>query len=195
MLTIMTEELVVLVDEDNIPIGTAPKAQVHHRDTPLHRAFSCFIFNSRGELLLQQRAAEKVTWPEVWSNSCCGHPLPEEELEHAVRRRLDDELGVVDVRLQLALPEYRYRAEHLGVVENEICPVWIGFSNSEVAPNPEEVMATRWISWSEFLVGVRRQDDAFFKALSPWCLEETQLLADSSALGKFLPTLTEEVRP
>jgi isopentenyl-diphosphate Delta-isomerase len=181
----MTQELVVLVEEQNNPIGTAPKAEVHHRDTPLHRAFSCFIFNARGELLLQQRAATKVTWPQVWSNSCCGHPLPGEALEAAVRRRLADELGIVEVELALALPDYRYRAEHLGVVENEICPVWVGASEQPPRPAPEEVMDLRWTPWETFVEGIARSREPFYEELSPWCREETLLLAKSEALARF----------
>jgi isopentenyl-diphosphate delta-isomerase len=88
----MTEERVILVNDLSEVIGTAPKASVHHRDTPLHRAFSCFGFNGRGELLLQQRALHKVTWPGIWSNSVCGHPLPGEVYVDAVHRRLANEL-------------------------------------------------------------------------------------------------------
>ena len=182
----MTEERVILVDQDNQPIGTAPKAEVHHAATPLHRAFSCFVYNGRGELLLQQRALHKVTWPGIWSNSCCGHPLPDEDYEDAVHRRLADELGLADVALQLALPDYRYRAEMLGVVENEFCPVWIGYSDATPKPNPDEVAAVQYRSWAEFLAGVNANADPFYQELSPWCREETRLLYEGDVLGRFL---------
>jgi isopentenyl-diphosphate Delta-isomerase len=182
----MTEECVILVDEENRPIGTAPKAGVHHANTPLHRAFSCFVFNSRRELLLQQRAHHKVTWPGVWSNSCCGHPLPDEIDEDAVRRRLSDELGVTDVVLQLALPDYRYRAQMLGVVENEFCPVWIGFSDVAPKPNPDEVADVQSRPWTAFLSGVTANTDPFYQALSPWCRAETRLLTEGDVLPRFL---------
>lgn len=182
----MTEENVILVDEDNGIIGTAPKAGVHHAQTPLHRAFSCFVFNGRRELLLQQRALHKVTWPGIWSNSVCGHPLPDEVYEDAVHRRLADELGMTGVTLKLALPDYRYRAEMLGVVENEFCPVWIGFSDAAPEPNPDEVAAVQVRPWSEFVAGVRANADPFYQQLSPWCREETRLLTEGETLARFL---------
>ncbi|HEY4526002.1 MAG TPA: isopentenyl-diphosphate Delta-isomerase, partial [Candidatus Paceibacterota bacterium] len=101
------EEFVVLVDGDDNEIGTMPKALVHQAETPLHRAFSFFLFNSKGELLLQQRSSRKKTWPLVWSNSCCGHPLPGEERKDAVKRRLKDELGLTGIEAEEAAP-YRY---------------------------------------------------------------------------------------
>ena len=71
----LVPELVVLLDEDGHAIGTTAKAGVHHSDTPLHLAFSCYLFNDRGELLLTQRALSKPTWPGAWTNSVCGHPV------------------------------------------------------------------------------------------------------------------------
>jgi len=88
-------ELVVLVDDADTEIGTMPKSEVHTLDTPLHRAFSLFLFRkSDGKLLLQQRSHAKKTWPLVWSNTCCGHPGPGEERIDAVARRLGRELGM-----------------------------------------------------------------------------------------------------
>jgi len=182
----MTEELVVLVDDHDNQIGTAPKSEVHHGDTPLHRAFSCFLINAEGELLLQQRASTKVTWPRIWSNSCCGHPLPGEPREEAVRRRLRDELGLEPRSLALALPDYRYRAEHLGVVENEICPVWIGPVDNVPTLNEAEVMAVRWVSWRRFIRGVRDGSEPFYRDLSPWCREEALLLDDKGVLDALV---------
>jgi isopentenyl-diphosphate delta-isomerase len=185
----MTVEMVVLVDDANRPIGTAPKASVHHAATPLHRAFSCFLLNDRGEVLLQQRARTKVTWPGVWSNSCCGHPGPDEALEAAVRRRLDAELGLGEATLHLALPSYRYRAEHLGVVEHEICPVFVGQTRQTPRLEPTEVLAVQWMPWPAFVAGVAAGDDPFFAGLSPWCKEETLLLVGTDALRALLDAI------
>jgi isopentenyl-diphosphate delta-isomerase type 1 len=182
----MTDDLVILVDERDTPIGTAPRREVHGRDTPLHRAFSCFLFNDRGDVLLQQRAPTKTAWPSIWSNTCCGHPLPGEPLEAAVRRRLREELGLEAGELTLALADYRYRAEHRGVVENEICPVWIGRAVGEPRPDPSEAAAIMWLPWSRFVNGVRLSLDPFFFEMSPWCREEALLLAEGDELERML---------
>ena len=88
------EELVVLLDEQGEAIGTTPKRGVHHADTPLHLAFSCYLFDDTGRLLMTRRALHKPTWPGAWTNSVCGHPAPGEPIEDAVRRRVLDEVGV-----------------------------------------------------------------------------------------------------
>src|SRR3972149_7515079 len=87
-------ELVVLVDEENNVLGTAPKDQVHSAATPLHRGFSVFLFNQQGELLITQRADSKKTFPGIWTNTVCGHPLPGESTAEAASRRLKVELGI-----------------------------------------------------------------------------------------------------
>ena len=174
--------MIVFVDESGTPIGTGPKADSHHADTRLHLAFSVFLFNSEGELLLQQRALTKKTWPGVWSNSCCGHLLPGERTEDAAARRLSHELGLSGIELTIALPDFRYRAELDGVVENEICPVLLGFTDRSPNPNPEEVNAVKWMPWNEVLQSVANPQSQ----LSPWAIEEVQLLAQSEAFtSKF----------
>ena len=95
-----SEELVVLVDNNNNPIGTAEKDTVHTTDTPLHRAFSLFIFNSHNQVLLTKRASSKKTFPGVWTNTVCGHLAPEETPVAAATRRLQEELGISGIQLQ-----------------------------------------------------------------------------------------------
>ena len=168
-----TEELVVLLDEAGSSIGTAPKRTVHHASTPLHLAFSCYLFDVAGGLLMTQRALHKPTWPGVWTNSVCGHPLPGEDMADAVARRVLDEVGVRLSELRLALPAFRYEAEmDNGVRENEMCPVFTAVTTEEVRPSPDEVADTAWVPWAEFRDEVLdgRRD------VSPWCREQVLLL-------------------
>lgn len=175
------QEEVVLVDEKNRVLGTMPKAEAHHAKTPLHRGFSLFLFNEQGELLLQQRSHEKKTWPGIWSNSCCGHPALNESNTDAAKRRLAFELGMGAAAVEEAAP-YRYQFEHLGIRENEICPILIGRTTGEPRPNPAEVAATRWMNWEEFLTDTKKHPDAY----APWCVEEAAILASGSRLREFL---------
>lgn len=175
------QKQVVLVDESNRVIGKASKDAVHNAATPLHRGFSLFLFDSRGDLLIQQRSNKKKTWPLVWSNSCCGHPRPEESSVEAAKRRLKFELGIDEAIIYEVLPQYRYRAERDGIVENEICPILVAFSDESPRINREEVAAIRWLGWSEFV----RQATATPEAYSIWSVEET-LLLDQSELFRAL---------
>lgn len=169
-------EHVVLVDENNQPIGVEDKYKVHTKDTPLHRGFSLFLFNSSGELLLQQRAATKKTWPGVWSNSVCGHPANGETDQQAAARRAKFELGIelAPSQIYVVLQDYHYRYEHQRVVENEFCPVMLAFGDFIVKPNPDEVKNTRWIGWGSFLDEISAPNK-----YSEWCQEEARLLSDN----------------
>ncbi len=178
-------DIVVYVDNDDRPIGTERKLAAHHSETALHRAFSIFLFNEQGELLLQQRAHSKKTWPGVWSNSCCGHPMLHESTESAVRRRVKDELGMKSLRIVLALPDFRYRAELNGIVENEICPVYVGVVDGDLAPAPDEVAETTWVKWDVFLAMVR--DPA--SGISPWAVLEAEELERGGLLRAKLQEL------
>jgi len=166
------EEYVVLVDDNNNVLGTAPKLATHHSNTPLHRAFSLFLFNKKGELLLQQRSFKKKTWPGMWSNSVCGHPGLEETPLQAAQRRLFYELGIKNAVLFEVLPDYRYRCEKDGIVENEICPVFVGFSDEKIKRNDKEVEEIKWMGWKEWLLELKKNPENY----SFWCREETELL-------------------
>jgi isopentenyl-diphosphate delta-isomerase len=174
-------ELVVLCDEAGQPTGTAPKATVHHGQTPLHLAFSCYVFDPVGRFLLTRRASGKRTWPGVWTNSCCGHPLPGEPTAEAVLRRARDELGLSLLDLRPVLPDYRYRAERDGIVENEICPVYAARADGEPRPNPAEVADVRWVRWAELSAVTADLD------LSPWFVDQ---LGQLRAAGASLADLT-----
>lgn len=166
-------ERVVLVDGQDRPIGTALKSRVHTEDTPLHRAFSVFVFDSEGRLLLQLRALSKKTWPGVWSNSCCGHPAPGEAYEAAVRRRLYEELGISEADVRPGLPDFRYEARWGGLMEREICPVFLAYTSQAPIPDPAEVEEVQWAPWDAFLKRVEEQPES----LSPWCVMEATLLS------------------
>jgi isopentenyl-diphosphate delta-isomerase len=186
----MSAELVVLLDEQGRAVGTADKRTVHHRETPLHLAFSCYVFDDRGAVLVTRRALHKPTWPGAWTNSVCGHPGPGEDLREAVRRRARDELGLGLVDVRLALPAFRYRAVMPdGVVENEMCPVFTARTSDDVAPNPEEVDSFEWVDWAEFRAAVRAGE----RDVSPWCVDQVADLpevpwdADGPAAGDLPP--------
>jgi len=169
------EELVVLLDDAGRPCGSAPKRQVHHRRTPLHLAFSCWVLDEHGRTLLTRRAAGKRTWPGVWTNTFCGHPAPAEPIEAAVRRRAHQELGLALVRLDVALPRFRYRAAMAdGIVENEVCPVYVARSDDPPHLDPAEVDAVRWATLGD----VRAEVEAWPYAFSPWMVLQLPQLLD-----------------
>jgi isopentenyl-diphosphate delta-isomerase len=165
---------VVLLDEDHRPIGRLPKSQVHHTETPLHRGFSCYIFDGSGRVLMTRRAISKKTWPGVWTNTCCGHPLPGEANPEAAARRLADELGLRLTRSEMVLPDFRYRAVAPdGVVENEFCPVLIGNVEGEPAPDPTEVLEFHWAPWPAVVTLATTTP----WLISPWAAAQIPLLA------------------
>ena len=166
------QELIVVVNDNNDEIGTAPKLTSHNANTPLHRAFSCYVFNKGGKFLLTQRALSKKVFPGVWSNSCCGHPGPGEATTDAIKRRLLYELNLVSETLEVVLPNFRYRAEMEGIVENEISPVYFATVSNNPTPNPKEVEYYEWIAWTKFLQ--RLKEDP--KKYSQWCREQVMEL-------------------
>jgi isopentenyl-diphosphate delta-isomerase len=170
-------ELVVLVDGAGRPLGALPKDQAHHADTPLHLAFSVYVFDGAGRFLATRRALTKQTWPGVWTNSCCGHPGPGEDVATAARRRLQQELGLEVGRLDPVLPRFAYRAVAAdGMVENELCPVFFarlgGAAPPAVAADPAEVAEWRWVPWPSFrTVAVTAP-----WVLSPWAAQQVRQL-------------------
>ena len=167
-------DVVVLVDEAGTPIGTADRRSVHTAATPLHLAFSSYLFGPDDRLLITRRALDKVTWAGVWTNSCCGHLLPGEDAIAAANRRIVHELGVAPSGLRLVLPDFRYRAvDASGVVENEICPVMVGRIPAEITPHPEEVAEYAFVEWDAFCAAVEATPMVF----SPWAVAQLAELA------------------
>lgn len=158
-------ELVVLLDGDGQPCGTAPKLEVHNHETPLHLAFSCYVFDQSGRVLLTRRALGKATWPGVWTNSFCGHPAPGEDIMDAIRRRGQWELGIDVSGVERCLPDFRYRATDMnGIVENELCPVFTAVTDDAITPRQSEVCEYRWVSLPSLLTAAEAAPWAF----SPW---------------------------
>lgn len=138
-------ELVILAADDGSPVGVEDKTTVHSSSTPLHLAFSTYVYDVDGRILVTRRALSKLTWPGVWTNSFCGHPGPGESLKDSVRRRGEYELGLRLDQVELKVPDFRYRAvDASGVVENEICPVFTARAASPLDPRADEVMEWQW---------------------------------------------------
>lgn len=137
------EEYVVLVDRNDNELGLMEKQQAHIAGL-LHRAFSVFVFNSNGELMLQQRAASKYHSPTLWTNTCCSHPRENESYSDAANRRLVEEMGF-ECQLDYKF-NFIYKANlDNGLTEHELDHVFIGTFDGEPQLNPEEVMAYRWV--------------------------------------------------
>jgi isopentenyl-diphosphate delta-isomerase len=172
-----SQELVVLLDDAGRTIGSAPKSTVHHHRTPLHLAFSCYLFDDAGRVLVTRRALTKRTFPGVWSNSFCGHPMPEETVVDAVVRRGREELGVGIGDLRCVLPNFRYHAVAAdGVVENEVCPVFCGRAVGTVGADPGEIMDFAWAPWEQLVAMA-----GYGWSISPWMVEQVPLLEADGA--------------
>lgn len=161
----------ILVDELDNEIGYKSKADCHDGSGLLHRAFSIFLFNAQGELLLQRRAREKRLWPGFWSNSCCSHPRRGESLATAIERRLGDELNVTaDVE---HVYHFCYQASFGEAgAEKELCHVFLGKLDGEARPNNREIESVR-------LICVRNLDDELAhqaQRFTPWFKQEWRTL-------------------
>ena len=159
----MMAEAVLQVDENDVVVGPVSKADSHYQSGKLHRAFSVLLFNSEGKLLLQQRAHDKITFPSVWANSCCSHPLASEEemdetnargVKIAAIRKLDQELGIAADSLNIDdfvfITKMRYSARmNADWIEREIDHILMIQADVELNPNPNEVSNVKWVSATE----------------------------------------------
>lgn len=164
-------EQLILVNSDDAEIGYKDKAACHDGHGILHRAFSLFVFNRQGELLLQQRAKDKRLWPGYWANTCCSHPRRGESMQDATVRRLAEEMGM---RCPLRyLYKFQYQADYgdLGA-EHELCQVYVGQSDSQVQVNVNEVEAWRFVPAAELDVEIEAHPERF----TPWLKLEWQRL-------------------
>ena len=170
------DEPLILVDSRDRELGYLTKAACHDGQGQLHRAFSAFIFNDRGEVLMQKRATGKRLWPSYWSNSCCSHPRRGESMECAVRRRVEEELGLeasalLDLRFVYKF-EYRARFGQLGS-EHELCSIYFARTSQEPVVNTMEIGDWAWVSRDELSDRLVRQPGEH----TPWLkLEWAELL-------------------
>ncbi len=156
-------EPLILVDSQDREVGRLDKSACHDGDGVLHRAFSLFVFNSRRELLIQQRAPGKRLWPSYWSNSCCSHPRAGEDMSEAVGRRLQQELGLSAALRYVYKFEYVARFGELGT-EHELCWVYVGSTEDEPVINTTEIGDWRWVAPRALTAELARDGERF----TPW---------------------------
>ena len=158
-------------------IGTQEKYAAHTSHTPLHLAFSSWLFNAKGECLITRRALSKKAWPGVWTNSVCGHPQSGEAIDQAIVRRCRYEVGAEITGITPVAAEFRYcETDPSGIVENEICPVFAARITNELTINSDEVMAYEWVDL-----------DALFQALdaTPWAFSPWMVMEATAAREKL----------
>jgi isopentenyl-diphosphate delta-isomerase len=160
-------EDLILVDKEDRVLGYSSREECHRGKGILHRAFSVFLFNDRGELLIQRRGRGKELWPLYWSNSCCSHPRIGETYESAIRRRLDEELGLVVPVSFLFTLHYRAKFDEQGS-ENELCAVYAGRSSGPVRANAEEIEEWKFVDLKELEADIERRPERY----TPWFLLE-----------------------
>ena len=178
------DERLILVDSNDRELGSSPKSECHDGDGILHRAFSLFVFNADGALLIHQRHADKRLWPLFWSNSCCSHPRAGEDMELAVKRRLEQELG-----LRASL-RFMYKFEYAAAFgdigsEHELCWVYAGTTAADPVVNTTEVAAWRWITAAALDAELVATPERF----TPWFKLEWQALR-----GQYRVRLEQAIR-
>lgn len=150
---------VILVDADDIEIGIADKLDAHRRGLR-HRAISALVRNARGEFLLQKRSPGKYHSGGLWTNACCSHPLPGEDVADAARRRLAQEMGVTCALKPLFVFRYETPVPG-GLIENEVVHVFGGQHDGPVKPDPTEASDWKWISFPELQADIQAHPDAY----------------------------------
>ena len=164
----MTEK-VILVDSNDHPLGLMEKIEAHRKGL-LHRAVSVFIFNSEKALLLQQRADNKYHSPNLWTNTACTHPRPEESNKESAIRRLEEEMGIYEENLT-EIFDFIYKEElDNKMIEHELDHVFIGFSNNRPAPNPKEVKDSKYVTVDQLKIDIEKYPEQYtvwFKKIVP----------------------------
>ena len=161
------DETLILVDEQDQAVGQASKIDCHLGDGKLHRALSLHVVTSGGQVLLQRRSPQKMLWPGFWSNSCCSHPRAGEDIADAVRRRAREELGL-DVEAEY-LYKFQYRAAYLDVGhENELCSVFVAYSDVAPQPNSNEIDDCRYVAIDDLEPLIAADPEQY----TPWFRQE-----------------------
>ena len=156
---LFTMEEVILVDEQDNQIGTEEKMKAHI-DAKLHRAFSIYIFNSKHQLLIQQRALGKYHCPGIWANTCCSHPRPGETIDQAAHRRLQEEMGFNTTMKKETAFIYKIKFDN-GLTEHEYLYVLTGKADITPTINKEEANDFKWISMEELKKDMKEHPDKY----------------------------------
>jgi len=156
----MKEEQVVLVDTNNCELGLMGKTEAHQKGL-LHRAISVIVFNSKGEMLVQQRAFTKYHWAGIWSNTCCSHPRAGESFQQAAERRLFEELGFSTPLKEAFQFIYKATDEKSGLTEHELDAVFTGVFDDAFQFNKEEIAAVRWMKTEEVLADIESKPNEY----------------------------------
>jgi isopentenyl-diphosphate delta-isomerase len=153
------EELVILVNQDDSPVGVMEKMEVHRRGL-LHRAVSVFIFNSRGEWLLQRRAKTKYHSNSLWTNTCCSHPYPDETNSNAATRRLMQEMGMNAQLVEIFDFVYHEMLDN-ELIEHELDHVFVGVTDHQPVINTDEVMEFKYVTYDDLLCQIANSPEQF----------------------------------
>jgi isopentenyl-diphosphate delta-isomerase len=150
---------VILVDADDVAVGTAGKLDAHKRGLK-HRAISALVRNSAGQFLLQRRNPAKYHSGGLWTNACCSHPLPGEAVAAAARRRLAQEMGI-DCRLEPMFVFQYNTPVPGGLIENEVVHVFGGLHDGAIKPDPAEVSEWKWVGYDDLAADLRAHPDRY----------------------------------
>ena len=157
----MAKKEIILVDEKDREIGVGEKLKIH-QEGKLHRSFSIFIFNSKGQMLLQKRAKTKYHSPSLWSNACCSHPKPNKKLLDEAKRRLKEEMGFVcDLKESFS---FIYKAKVEDLIEHEFDHVFLGKFDGNPRPDKAEVGDWKWVAFKELKGDIEKNPENY----TPW---------------------------
>jgi isopentenyl-diphosphate delta-isomerase len=159
----LIEDLLTIVDKNDQVIGYLSKNKCHRPPGIIHRAFSIFIFNNKGEFLLQKRSSFKDLWPGIWSNSCCSHPKKGQKVKKAAEERLAEELGFTCPLKFMGKVKYQACWQDKGC-EKEITYVYTGKYNGLVKPDPKEVKEIKWLDLPKLKTDIKKYPDRY----TPW---------------------------